>query len=126
MLANARSRLCFRLSADDAAVIARATDVLDASDFQSLGRYETYTSLVANSETQPFASTTTRPLPEATSNIQDVRSLSREQYGVKREVIEAELRVLVDGNAVNSDGGDRVVGSRRRGPKRAATEGDQP
>jgi hypothetical protein len=111
VLANARSRIAFRLSAEDAAVIAKTTDLLDARDFQSLGRYEAYASLVAKSETQPFASIRTEALPAAGGNAGRVRELSRRQYGVARNEIEATLRALAFGDVQSVD---ESVGTRKR------------
>jgi hypothetical protein len=111
VLANARSRIAFRLSADDAAVIAKTTELLDAHDFQSLGRYEAYASLVANSETQPFASIRTDALPAASADAERVRDTSRQHYGVARNEIEAALRALAFGDAASVD---ESVGTRKR------------
>jgi hypothetical protein len=111
VLANARSRIAFRLSAEDATVIAKATDLLDASDFQSLGRYEAYASLVANSETQPFASIRTEALPAAGGDMRRVRDSSRELYGVARDEIEAALHALA---ANHAPGADESLGTRKR------------
>jgi hypothetical protein len=121
VLANARSRVAFRLSADDASTVAKTTELLDARDFQSLGRYEAYASLVAGSETQPFCSITTNPLPPANGNARRIRQLSRECYGVDRSVVEAELHALIDHGDKTSGS---TVGSRRRRSKDAGTEGD--
>ena len=109
VLANARNRVCFRLSAEDAAVMARTTALLDANDFQSLGRYEIYASLVAKGEPQAFASATTRPLTATTSDPERIRALSRGQYGRDHDEVEAELRALV-GQAP-----EVRVGKRQRG-----------
>jgi energy-coupling factor transporter ATP-binding protein EcfA2 len=122
VLANARSRVAFRLSADDAVVVAKTTNRLKAEDFQSLGRYEAYASLVADGETQPFASILTNPLPPASGDARRIRRLSRDRYGARREVIEAELRALINSD---EDASGSAVGSRRRRPKDAATEGGQ-
>jgi len=48
VLANAQSRICFRLSADDAARITRNAGVLDADDFTQLGKYEVYASILTD------------------------------------------------------------------------------
>ena len=121
VLANARSRVAFRLSTDDASTVAKTTELLDARDFQSLGRYEAYASLVAGSETQSFCSITTNPLPSASGGAFRIRQLSRERYGADRAVVEAELHALID-HDYNANGS--AVGSRRRRSKDAATEGD--
>jgi hypothetical protein len=113
VLANARSRVCFRLSAEDAAVIARTTDRLDANDFQSLGLYESYMSLVANGATQLFCSASTRPLPRAVGYAERVRALSREHYGRPVAEVEQELQQLIKAGV--SKVGDDTVGKRKRG-----------
>lgn len=109
VLANARNRVCFRLSADDANVIARTTELLDGDDIQSLGRYETFVSLVADGDAQPFCSAMTRHLSAVVSDPERIRALSREQFGRDCDEVEAELRHLVQGP------GDGVVGKRHRG-----------
>ncbi len=120
VLANARSRVAFRLSADDASAIAKTTSLLDARDFQSLGRYETYASLVADRETQAFCSISTDPLPAASGDARRVRTASRERYGVERSVIEVELRALAGFDDVANSS---AVGSRRRRSQGGPTEG---
>jgi hypothetical protein len=97
VLANARSRVVFRLGADDAATLARTTPLLDANDFQSLPRYQAYASLVDRR-----------------------RAMSRDRYGVPSVEIEAHLRSLAYGNPENETG---TVGSRRR-KRTAAPEGE--
>src|SRR5206468_2453933 len=121
VLANARNRICFRLSAEDASVIARTTDQLDATDLQSLGRYEVYASLVADGATQPFFSATTRPLPKRVGATERIRRLSREQYGRPRDEIEEELRALWEHPSGNAKSG--TVGSRPRKTRSKDTGG---
>lgn len=112
VLANARSRVCFRLSADDAGVIARTTQLLDASDFQSLDRYEVYASLVADGATQAYCSAVTRPLPAAGDAAERIRRLSRERYGRPKAEVEAELRTLLGGDEHERSAG--AIGRQRR------------
>ncbi len=109
VMANARNRVCFRLSSDDAAVMARTADKLDGKDFQALGRYEIYASLVAEGEGQTFASAATRPLMQATNDADRIRRMSRERYGRPVAEVDAELSTLVSSVA------DSVVGKRQRG-----------
>jgi hypothetical protein len=111
VLANTRSKIAFRLSAEDAAILARTTDQLDAADFQSLGKYEVYASLVANSETQPFCSATTLPLPPTNEDVDAIRARSRERYGVERELTEEAIRRLWDDDGEHTQ---TPLGSRRR------------
>lgn len=113
VLANARSRVVFRLSADDATTIARTTDLLDANDFQSLPRYEAYASLVADSETQPYCSIATKPLPKPSNRSSSIRSGSRDRYGVAATEIDEQLRQLMSPNPPETGG---TVGSKRRRP----------
>lgn len=121
VLANARSRVCFRLSAEDASVIARTTNVLEARDFQELGRYEIYTSLVADSAVQPYCSAITRALPAPTSNEAEIHRRSRETYGMAKGDVEAEIGELWRPNATP----DRsTIGSRKRRSNADTTEGD--
>jgi hypothetical protein len=110
VLANARSKVVFRLSTDDAATMARTTALLDTDDFQSLGRYEVYASIVADGHTTPWASGTTRPLGPPTTDPAQIRARSRGRYGVPRAEIDAQLRALLDGHGI-----DGVLGKRKRG-----------
>lgn len=109
VLANARNRVCFRLSADDASNIAKTSELLDSGDLQSLGKYEVYASLVADSESQAFCSAHTWPLPKLTSDPDHVRTLSREQFGRDLGEVETELHQLVGSPS------DSKVGKRQRG-----------
>lgn len=112
VLANARNRVCFRLSADDASTIAKSTELLDARDFQSLGAYEIYASLVADGETRAFCSAVTRPLPASFEDGDRIRKLSRESFGTPTAAIEAELGGLWQ--APTKAGSTSALGSRRR------------
>jgi hypothetical protein len=122
VLANARSRVCFRLSAEDASVIARTTNEVDARDFQELGRYEVYASLLADSAVQPYCSAITRPLQPASSDETAIRQLSRMTFGVESRVIEAEIAELWRPTTKPEHD---TIGSRRRQPKTEPTEGDE-
>jgi len=111
-LANARSKVCFRLSAEDAAIMARTTDDLDAIDFQSLGRYEVYASLLADSHVTPYASGVTRELRPASSNPDAIRRHSRDLYGVDRAETDARLMAIGADHGATTEG---KIGKRRRG-----------
>jgi hypothetical protein len=111
VLANARSRVCFQLSGDDAQAIARlAGDLLQASDLQRLHRYEAYAQLVVGGEVTDFASIRTLPLPAPTSDPAAVREASRLRYGRPVDQVEAEIRKLLEGDP--DDAGP--LGRRRR------------
>jgi TraM recognition site of TraD and TraG len=110
VLANARSRVCFQLSADDAQVMARFSgDLLKPVDFQRLRRYEAYVQLVVEGEVTDFASARTLPLRPPSSDPLLVRELSRRRYGRPAAEVEAEIRRLLEGQAA-----DETVGRRRR------------
>jgi len=120
VLANARSRIAFRLPADDAAVLGRTTDLLDANDFQSLPRYEAYASLVADSETQPYCSIATKSLATSSSDPMAIRRASRERYGVPATETDEQLRQLMNPSGPEAGG---TVGSKRRRPGNGADGG---
>lgn len=112
VLANARSRVCFQLPADDAQTMARfAGRMLEPRDFQQLRRYEAYAQLVVSGEVTEPASIRTLPLPPQSSDPQTIRESSRRRYGRPVDEVEAEIRTLIEGEP--SDAGP--VGRRRRG-----------
>ena len=112
VLANARSRVCFQLAADDAQTMTKfAGDDLEPSDFQRLPRFEAYAQLVVGGEVADFASMRTLPLPAPTSDPAAIRRLSRERYGRPIDEVEAEIRRLVE---VDARTGDDDLGPRRR------------
>lgn len=100
ILANARSRVCFRLSADDAAVMARGQSELEAEDFSSLGSYEVYLQLMANGSATKWASGRTLPPTKPCSNSTSIRATSRARYGRPLSEIEAGFAELIQGPRV--------------------------
>jgi hypothetical protein len=110
VLANAQSRVAFRLPGEDARLVAADT-ALAAEDFQSLGAFQCYAQLVAHSAVQPWcsASTVLPALPISQPAV--VRAASRSAYGVDRAEIEAELHELFFGRNRTADD----LESRRRG-----------
>lgn len=111
VLANARSRVCFQLGSEDARAIAATSTELDALDLESLGRFETYMSLVADGNVTPFASAQTMKPAEVTSSCGELRSRSRERYGRDLGAIETDLAQLVRGE---QDTDEHPIGRRRR------------
>ena len=93
VLANAQSRLAFRLPSEDARIIA-ADSALAPEDFQSLGAFQCYAQLVATAAVQPWCSALTMPPSPALSDPAVIRAASRSAYGVKRAEIEADLQAL--------------------------------
>ncbi|MDQ1713063.1 MAG: hypothetical protein QOE45_2513 [Frankiaceae bacterium] len=109
--ANARSRVVFQTSAEDASYFARGQKTLRPEDFQRLPRFHAYARLSADGWVTPYFSLQTRPLPEPVSDPNAIRALSRERYGVDRSQVEADLRALL-GTSVNP--GEAPLGGRRR------------
>lgn len=97
VLANTRSRICFQLSNDDAAVIGRMTPDLEPIDFTSLHAFEVYASLHANNQVMPYASGRTAPAPQGISRPATIRASSRTRYGQSLDAIEAEFADLANG-----------------------------
>ena len=113
VLANARSRVCFQLAAEDAQVMARsANGQLHADDFQQLGLHEVYVRLVVGGRVTGFASGRTLPPPAVTSDPAVVREGSRLRYGRPVAEVEAEIARLAEGD--EPDGGPVGTRPRRR------------
>ena len=109
VLANARSRICFQLAAEDARLIASGAPGVESEDLQSLGAFEVYAQLVANGAVQPWLSARTNPSPPIVSSPDVVKRVSRERYGRRRAEVDAEVQELATG--ASSRPAD--IGSRR-------------
>jgi len=110
VLANAQSRIAFRLPSEDARIIA-AGSTLEPEDFQNLGAFEAYVQLVADAAVQPWCSVRTLPASEPSSDPAMVRAASRKAFGTPREEVEADMQALVsNGRRVPADD----LGPRRR------------
>jgi hypothetical protein len=96
VLANAQSRIAFRLPNEDARVIAAGSSI-DAEDFVSLGAFQCYAQAVAQGAIQPWCSVATLPPSQPLSDSVTVRAVSRSAYGADRAAVEAELRQLMFG-----------------------------
>jgi type IV secretory pathway TraG/TraD family ATPase VirD4 len=113
VLANAQSRVAFRLPSEDARIMA-AGSALDPEDFQSLAAFETYAQLVAGSTVQPWCSLRSLPPSPPTTDPALVRDASTATYGTDRAGVEAELTRLYLGQA-ESDADDLTPRRRRPG-----------
>jgi hypothetical protein len=111
VLANAQSRIAFRLPSEDARAIA-AGSALDAEDFQGLGAFEAYAQLVASDAVQPWCSLRSLPPSDPSTDPALVRTASRLAYGRDRAAVEAELQALFFGD--RRTGGDDLVPRRRQ------------
>jgi hypothetical protein len=102
VLANAQSRVAFRLPGEDARALA-ADSRLAAEDFQSLGAFQCYAQLVARNAVQPWCSARTLLPGQPISQPAAVRAASRAAYGVDRAEIEADLHELFVGHQQADD-----------------------
>jgi hypothetical protein len=96
VLANAQSRVAFRLPSEDARAIASGSTLMP-EDFQSLGAFQCYAQLVASAAVQPWCSAATVLPGRPVSDPAVVRAASRSTYGVDRSAIEADLFELFVG-----------------------------
>lgn len=99
VLTNARSRVCFQLSHEDALVMSHSSKVLEPGDFENLNRYNIYARLVRDGQVLPWASGKTLEPIEAISDPNTLRRLSRYNYGQDVAEVEAELVKQIDGSA---------------------------
>jgi hypothetical protein len=110
VLANAQSRVAFRLPSEDARVIA-ADSALAPEDFQSLGAFQCYAQLIAKAAVQPWCSARTVLPGKPLSDPAVVRAASRDAYGVDRAEVEADLHQLLFGRRQGE--GDDLAPRRR-------------
>jgi hypothetical protein len=108
-MANCQNKICFRLSTDDARLIATRGSGLDPEDFAGLGAYEFYAQLVAGDTIQPWCSGRSLPPDPPISDPDQIRAASRANYGRTRDEVEAEVRALAlgDRNRQRDDLGPR-------------------
>lgn len=101
VLANAASRIAFRLDQDDAAIIAkRSRGDLRPEDLMGLGGFEAYASLLAGGESTGYGSLVTEGLDQRWPVLRDpteLQRLSADRFGVPANETEARLRRLVEG-----------------------------
>lgn len=97
IVANARSRVAFNLTGDDARKLAALSGgTLAAEDFQKLPAYNAYASLLAGGELQPPVSVRTIPLGTPLHNYEEIAEKSRQRYGQALSDVEADLAGLID------------------------------
>lgn len=102
-LANARNKIVFQISPEDAKTISSADPLLASEDFRSLDAFQAYAQVVADDTAQPWLSLNTLPPPEPTSDPDLVRARSREAHGMARETIDQQLRLLQQRHAADGD-----------------------
>ncbi len=106
-LANARSKVMFQLSHEDAVVMARGGD-LKPEDFTSLGQFRAYASLLSHGSPTGWASLQTRPLPAPSGTPEHIREHSRRQYGQPLSEVEASWADLAGQGAPRTEPLGRV------------------
>lgn len=118
VLANAASRVAFRLDHEDAGVIAkRSGKQLRPEDLSGLAAYEAYASLLVGGQATGFGSLRTRPLPAEVRDPAGLKQLNRERYGIDRTVTEDRLNALLEtGTADGAQGPTGPIGGRRANP----------
>jgi hypothetical protein len=94
VLANARSRVVFQTTVDDARALIGSDKRLTPADVEGLGKYEAYVSLMANGERTPYASACTMPPAPARRDPNEPRRHSRDRWGIPVTDIEAALAQL--------------------------------
>jgi hypothetical protein len=93
VLSNARSKVIFQPTADDARLYEKELrPYLTAEDLQGLGQYEIVAQLAANQRVLAPATAVTLPTSLPTGNAERCRLRSRERYGRDRQVIEDEMQ----------------------------------
>jgi hypothetical protein len=108
-LANARNKVFFGLSSEDARVVARSSRDLVAEDFEGLGAFEVYVKLLAGGSPTGWASARTLPPSRPQRQAIEARQRSRLRYGTPMSEVDAELSELLD-----SSGRERPIGRKRR------------
>lgn len=107
VMANARSRVAFSLSRDDArASAALSQGELAAEDYQSLPRYQAYASLLVNGESQPPFSLRTTALGKSLRSLDSAQGMSRARFGEVLSDVEKDLLDLIVGSSASAGSGD--------------------
>jgi hypothetical protein len=114
ILANAGSKVAFRLAPEDARVMAANTR-LDGEDFSELGSYECYAQLVAENAVQPWASGRSLPPPPVISDPDAIRTASRANFGRDRSEVDRAIEALFNGDQVGPESTDDLTPRLRRG-----------
>ncbi len=114
MLSNARSRVCFQLAHDDAAVMARGHHELEAEDFGALKAFQVYASLLARNQATAYALGRTRPPEPTCSDPAALVMASRARYGRAVADIEAEWAALAAQSGESPGPSDEPIGRRLR------------
>ena len=111
VLGTVRSQVVFQVEHDDAKLLEpRFAPSLTAQDLSSLSAYEVALRLCADNQVLAPTTGSTLPLPEPTADVEHIRELSRNRYGMARTDIEAALQTRLQTSATGF-----VLGRRQRG-----------
>lgn len=99
--ANTGSKVCFRLSSNDARDMATAfgSGQLERDDFTALGAHQAYARLLVSDATTPWVSISTEPWPEPLRDGATLQARADARYGQPLDAIEADLLSLTDARA---------------------------
>ena len=126
VMANARSRVAFTLTGDDASLLAkRSGGLLVPADYQQLPAFHAYAHLLAGGDLQPPTLIRTTPPTPARRHPNDAALVSRRRYGQSLTDIEADLAALIPGPHTKNNGTSQTgtIGRVRR--PRASVDPDQ-
>jgi hypothetical protein len=91
ILANARSKVVFQTTADDAGIFAREFGSLTDHDFMNLDAYEVVCLLATATRVSSPVTGVARPPAPRTGSAGQVRKMSRQRYGRRAAEVEAEI-----------------------------------
>lgn len=95
VLGTARSSVIFQLDYDDAKVFERRFAPLNATDISSLPAYEVALRLCVDGQTGRPVTGITLPLPDGSTDADELTAQSRARYGLPRTDIEAAIRARI-------------------------------
>ena len=107
IIANARSKLYFQTSAEDARTVQRSlgSDAVGESDLMSLGTYEAYARLAVGAGASSPVSLMTAPPSASTGNREAVLNASRSKYG--RSIADIEKSIIERRKPGTKESGNR-------------------
>ena len=115
VLANARSRVAFTLTGEDAKTLANLSGgLLTAADYQQLPAFEAYAQVLAGGELQPPCSLRTTALTAPLRHAREAVTLSRRRWGQALDDIEADLITLAGHRPSTPDSPAAPIGRIRR------------
>lgn len=118
VLTNARSRVVFTVSPEDAAVLTKGDPRVQPDDLASLSRYEAYARLMVKSEPQPHVSIRTLPAHAPLRNPVAAAQASAERYGASAGAVDATLEALVTNQPAGAEATTNRASSGSFGVKR--------